>query len=479
MYNETYNKEYDFDLEEKQNLQHLKETINWPEGEIKEIITWLESKKILCRNTHDKDFDYDFFNFWQNWKQEKLKISFLKNTSLVNAPYIKIHQLGTSEEYFLYKDWTIKTLSKWTISTPSSNLIVWSSYRSFIESIPFLMQGFIPKTDFEKAYYTMDNVATIQKNMAKIQDTEWIVTVASKLQSNAWIVTKEEVEEIKTWYEKFLVWFNLLFAKNKSKKGDILLAIQQDPNSEYLEEIKNEEERICVYTLLELFQKHVEYSTENNFWSTFIWFKNFDPTKKILMDCDIMSMVAYDILKKNNIDMVLLAQYDNSDSESANHANGKVWNTSIERTNFKNWWYTDSDMIFEEKKWSNKILSDFMNTYRFAGENLLSQIEEIHQSFIGFALDQENSYNLYISLHNFCTWHQDIKKTDQEYYTYIDGVMRIGQYLQHIQATDEGKSENFSLSKDVYQWEIEYLIDDIWKDHYIGKQLTQIAKSLE
>lgn len=81
------------------------------------------------------------------------------------------------------------------------------------------------------------------------------------------------------------------------------------------------------------------------------------------MDCDLMTITAHEILSRVGVHQTFALQY-NTVTHIVNHANGKIGDLFIERTNFKQYGLENGGREFTPKETPTEIASVFLNTYK-------------------------------------------------------------------------------------------------------------------
>lgn len=285
------------------------------------------------------------------------------------------------------------------------------------ENIPLMLPGWnvainevpsLPKT----AYPIVKNQEEQKNEMEKLMG-EWLIGFLTKIQAFDGVLNLEERGKVLVGATKFVSICTALITQIYNNAWSKVKALNNiHTTASFLEWISDERSRIAVYMIMKFYQKHVLYNSDDDkkFGTTFVGLSGFWPdavvneeTKvdnRVQMDCDIMTILAHDILSKVAIKHTMLIQYENG---VANHANGKVDKTIIERTNAANFWASDGEWQFVEKKTPLAIASAFMNTYEVKN---ISEIEDIRREWMRFCMDPDNAYNLSVAIINYSRWLQ-------------------------------------------------------------------------
>ena len=302
-------------------------------------------------------------------------------------------------------------------------------------------------------------VHTIQKR--------WLVSFLTEMQVLDWVLDNIDLKRITAGASKFIGVCSAQIEVNlqaKNRKSILALVQEQAPHLKKLG-IKNS---IRVYTIMKFFQKHVRYNKRGKLGTTFmgmIWFSEnstISSGSPVEMDCDIMTIVAHEILNRSWIDHTFMVQYD--EEHVVNHANGQIWETFIERTNFENFWYLTGELRYTPKYTTSEIWSIFLNTYHLPWSML--HIDRIKREWMRYCMDRKNSHNLYATLINFSIFLKNLMTANQEGISsaHLEDIIFIINMMQSLKMY-EGKEYNYQILVKHYV----ATIDKLYKEYQLPK----------
>lgn len=325
-----------------------------------------------------------------------------------------------------------------------------------------------------KRYPYLSSPEKLKEVLNNFMKSDWLIWFLTKIQELDWVITIAEKEKILAWAKRF-TWVcqskikNALDLKWKDRfelKQHIIqywwhllhrimikkwLTIRAENNySDVWDNYMTEKERndiIALFTVLEFFKKHVEYNSTGNFWDTFVGLKTFAKTdflknwEKVEMDCDIISILAHEILTWVWVNHTFLIQYN--DDGIDDHVNWKVWETIVEWTNIQNYWFENKKRKFIEKNTLLEIWSDFMNTY--VVEKNIKDINLIKRYRIAYAMDERNTKRLFLSLENYCiTLYNKLIHDEKINYYEIEDLWKVVHMITVL------KEKIWGINKDLF-----------------------------